>query len=153
MTPRQALSFVRRHGIVLESARGPLPSLAEAIAGAPIKGSWWRHPMGEEIFKITRWVRDSRDIFVCRLVDGKITFVHRRLWPALVRLADELPSGRLAHIRERHTARGRHAIEALPYPRWVPGEVLAKSKRLSCGGATAALGTWFQQSEWRLTRE
>src|SRR5438876_7163852 len=53
MTPKQALSFVKTHGIVLESARGPVPNLAETIAGQPISGSWWqfdtyRHPCASE---------------------------------------------------------------------------------------------------------
>ena len=33
MTPRQGLAFVKKHGVVLLSARGSAPSLAEAIAG------------------------------------------------------------------------------------------------------------------------
>jgi hypothetical protein len=40
MSPKEAIAFVKRHGIVLESARGPVPSLAEAVAGEPIRGSW-----------------------------------------------------------------------------------------------------------------
>ena len=28
---------------VLQAARGPAPNLAEAIAGEPIRGSWWGH--------------------------------------------------------------------------------------------------------------
>ena len=40
MTPRQVASFVRKHGIVLESAAGPVPSVAAAIAGEPIRGSF-----------------------------------------------------------------------------------------------------------------
>jgi hypothetical protein len=35
------LAFVEKHGVVMESGRGPVPSLAEAIAGEPIRGSWW----------------------------------------------------------------------------------------------------------------
>ena len=84
MTAAEALAFVRKHGVVLEAATGPVPSLASAIAGAPIRGSWWSHAKGREIFKLTRAVRDSPDILVCRLVDGKVTYVHRRLWAALV---------------------------------------------------------------------
>ena len=37
-------AWVREQGIVLQSARGPLPNLAEWIAGEPIRGSWWGHP-------------------------------------------------------------------------------------------------------------
>ncbi len=87
MTSRQALDFIRKHGIVLESARGPVPSLAEVVAGAPVGGTWWSHVKSNEIFGVTRAVRDSDDVLVCRLIQGKITFVHRRLWPALVRAA------------------------------------------------------------------
>ena len=52
MTPKQGLAFVRRHGIVLQAARGPVPSLAEAVAGGRIRGSWWGHAKGHEIFRV-----------------------------------------------------------------------------------------------------
>ena len=39
MTPKQAIAFVKANGVVLESGRGPVPNLAEAIAGAAIRGS------------------------------------------------------------------------------------------------------------------
>src|SRR5262245_62537823 len=100
MTTRQALAFIRKHGVVLESARGPAPSLAEAIVGAPVRGRWWSHRKGREIFAVTRAVRESEDVLVCRLVNGKITFVHRRMWPALVRLAKEFPPRRVVQLRE-----------------------------------------------------
>ena len=57
MTSRQALAFVRQHGVVLEAAFGPVPSLAEVIAGGPVRGSWWSHPKSHEIFAVTRAVR------------------------------------------------------------------------------------------------
>ncbi len=85
MTIAEALEFVHRHGVALESASGPVPSLAEAIAGGPIRGNWWRHAKSHEIFVLTRAVRDSPDVLVCRLVGQKISYVHRRLWlPAWV---------------------------------------------------------------------
>ena len=66
MTPCQAVAFVRKHGVVLEAAAGPVPSLAEAVAGGPIRGNWWAHPRSHEIFALTRAVRDSEDVLVCR---------------------------------------------------------------------------------------
>ncbi|MGH9658992.1 MAG: RNA methyltransferase, partial [Bryobacteraceae bacterium] len=75
MTPKQALAFVKASGVVRESGRGPVPSLADAIAGAPIRGSWWAHPKGNEIFLCSRAIRESADVLVCRLVDGKVTYV------------------------------------------------------------------------------
>ena len=73
MTLRQALAFIRKHGVVLEAAHGPVPSLAEVMAGAPIRGSWWSHPKRHEIFLVTRAIRDSDDVLVCRLIKGKVT--------------------------------------------------------------------------------
>ena len=97
-----ALQFVERHGIVLESAHGPVVTFADAVAGERIRGNWWSHPKSHQIFALTRLVRNSPDVLICRLVDGKITYVHRRVWPALVRLAGELRHDRLAEIREVH---------------------------------------------------
>jgi hypothetical protein len=143
VTARQALAFVRKHGVVLEAARGPVPSLAEAIAGAPIRGHWWTHPKSRAIFAVTRAMRDRNDVLVCRAVLGKITFVHRRLWPALVRLADRVPSARLSWLREVHTASGRHAMHVVRFPTWAPPRVRAAAKRLSEEAARAKLGDWI----------
>src|SRR5262249_6428648 len=82
MSPGEALAFVERHGVVLQAARGPVPSLAEAVAGGPIRGSWWGHPRGHEIFRAAEAVTESPDVLVCKLVDGKGTYGHRRLWGA-----------------------------------------------------------------------
>ena len=96
MSPKQGLAFVKRHGIVLQAARGPVPSLAEAIAGGPIRGSWWGHPKGQEIFRVAEAVSEDADVLVCKLVEGKVTYLHRRVWPALVKLAPRFRRGQLA---------------------------------------------------------
>lgn len=144
MTSRQALAFIRKHGVVLESASGPVPSLTELIAGQPVRGNWWSHPKGREIFAVTRAIRDSDQVLVCRLAGGKVTFVHRRLWPALVRAAGRLRSDRLSQVRELHTSSGRHAVTEIPFPDWVPSSVRAASRRLSEEAALAALSAWIK---------
>jgi hypothetical protein len=140
MTPQQAVAFVRKHGVVLEAASGRVPSLAQAVAGAPIRGSWWAHPRSHEIFELTRTVRDSTDVLVCRLVDGKITYVHRRLWASLVRVARRFPRTRLAQVHEIHTASGRHVKKEVAFPTWVPRDVSAEAARLSEEEAVLLLG-------------
>lgn len=142
MTLRQAAAFVRKHGVVLESAAGPVPSLAVAIAGGPIRGGWWSHPKGHAIFELTQAVRERGDVLVCRLVRGKITFVHRRLWPALVCAAARFPKARLAAVREVHAPTGRHVVRETPFPRWVPAEVSREAAHLSEDEALDALGAW-----------
>lgn len=143
----RAIEFIQKHGIVLESARGPVPSLAEFIAGEPIRGSWWSHPKGREIFAATRAVRDSDDVLVCRLVQGKVTFVHRRSWPALVRAASRFPADRLSRVREVHTPSGRHATEEVPFPDWVPSSVRTDARNLAEEAAVAELGVWIETAK------
>ena len=140
MTPKQALSFVKANGVVLESGRGrsSVPSLAETIAGEAIRGSWWKHPKANIIFGCSRTIRSSDDVLVCRLVANKVTYVHRRLWPALVRLGDRFPSARLGWIREIHTESGKHRVEMTPFPKWVPRETVLAAQKLSIAEAVAA---------------
>jgi hypothetical protein len=116
------LTWLREQGVVLQSARGPVPSLAELVAGGPIRGSWWGHPSGHEIFRVLNEVRASPDVVATRLIEGKVTLIHRRLWPALVRVADRFAADRLAAIDEVHTPSGAHHTIAIPFPDWVPAE-------------------------------
>ena len=129
---------------MLESAKGPVPNLADTVAGEPIRGSYWGHPKGDEIFSMTRAIRGSKEILVCRLVKGKVTYVHARLWPALVRLQGSLGSDRLAAIREIHTSTGKHELQVTPFPDWVPARVAEKARRLTVVEAVSQFGEWFQ---------
>jgi hypothetical protein len=142
MTAAEALAFVEEHGVVLVSAKGPAPRLTEVIAGGPIKGSWWGHPKSHQIFAILGVVTESEDVLVCRLVKGKITLVHRRLWPALVRVAARFPPNRISKVRQEHTASGRHVNQEVPFPRWVPAKVMKQARSISEAAAIAALGEW-----------
>ena len=136
------MEFVARHGVVLASGKGPVPNLAEAVAGGAIRGGWWGHPKGREIFRALQALDDSPDVLCFRLVERKITFVHRRLWPALVRLAEELGKERLAVIRQEHTKTGAHRNVVTPFPKWVPAETKAAARKLSEAEARAQLGPW-----------
>ena len=142
MTLAEALAFIQKHGVVLVSAKGPVPRMTEAIAGEPIKGSWWGHAKGKRIFAILEAVTEASDVLVCRLVNGKLTLVHRRLWPALARVADRFPRENIAKIRQEHTPSGRHVNKETAFPDWVPADVLEKSKSLKEEAALAALGEW-----------
>lgn len=140
MTASQAIAFVKANGVVLESARGPAPSLATAIAGEPIRGSWWKHGKASQIFRFSRAVRDSKEVLVCRLLGGKVTYLHRRLWPALVRLHDQFEPKYLSAIREIHTPQGKHKIIAVAFPEWVPKIVAVEAANLSARKAAEMLG-------------
>ena len=142
MNQKQALAFVERHGIVLQAAHGPLPNLAEAIAGGAIRGSWWGHPKGKEIFRAIRAIGESPDILVCKLVEGKITHVHRRVWPALIKLASRFRKEQLAKVWDEHTRSGAHQSKREPFPNWVPSEVMKKAEALFVAEAENILSRW-----------
>jgi hypothetical protein len=141
VTPEEAVAFVEHHGVVLQAARGPVPSLAEAIAGGPIRGSWWGHPKGHDIFRASEVIGDSAEVLVCKLVDGKVTYVHRRLWPALVKLAARFRKEQLAKIWNEHTATGAHRARRQAFPAWVPSEVMSEAQAISASDAEALLAT------------
>jgi hypothetical protein len=142
MTSADALAYVKDRGVVLVSAKGPVPRLTEAIVDERIKGSWWAHPRSHQIFAVLQAVTGSEDVLVCRLVDGKVTLVHRRLWPALVRLASRFPPHRLAKVREEHTRSGHHVSREIPFPEWVPDEVMESAKAIGEQDAFISLGAW-----------
>ena len=139
MSPREAIAFVRRHGVVLQAARGTVPSLAEAIAGEPIRGSWWGHAKGRIIFEATQAICESPEVLVCRLIDGKVTYVHRRFWPALVKLARRFRKEQLARVWDEHTASGAHVSRKIAFPEWVPSNVMKEAEGLSAAEAEQVL--------------
>jgi hypothetical protein len=143
MSPKDALAFVETNGVVLQAARSSIPSLAEAVAGERIHGSWWGHPKGKEIFHAAEAVSQSPDVLVCKLVDGKITYVHRRLWPALVKLASRFPRAQLARVWDEHTPSGAHRSRRQAFPGWVPADVARQAEKLPVSDAEAILSPWF----------
>jgi hypothetical protein len=87
----EPLEWVREQGIVLQSARGPVPNLAEYVAGEPIRGSWWGHASGHEIFAVLSRVLNSPDVSQrgwstersrsSTAASGQLSFVSRTAFP------------------------------------------------------------------------
>ncbi|HJT82253.1 MAG TPA: hypothetical protein VJ719_13740 [Chthoniobacterales bacterium] len=130
MTASEALEWVEKCGIAVESARVSLPNLVQLITGEPPRGSWWGHPRADQILRLSRAIRRSPDVLVCRLVNGKITYVHRRMWPALVALAGRFPKERLAALKEVHLPSGNHKVLVTLFPQWVPNDVRRAATKL-----------------------
>jgi hypothetical protein len=152
VSPEEGLAFVKLHGIVLQSARGPVPSLAEAIVGERIRGSWWGHPKSHEIFAVVEAVCESTEVLVCKLVEGKVTFVHRRLWPALVKLASRFEKEQLVKVWSEHTSTGAHRSRSVEFPKWVPSEIVMGAEQLSIAEAEELLSPWLELGRKRAKR-
>ena len=141
----ELLAFVEREGMVLESSRHPsVPNLVEYIAGERVKGSWWGHPKGHEIYALLNGLREvDKEVAVCKFIDGKITYIHRRLWAACARLADVLGAERLDLIHSVHTDKGYHKSQRIPLAEWLPQDVAVESDALGDEEARAQLTRWL----------
>ena len=81
-----------------------LAGLAEAIAGEPVKGSWWSHPKGKLIFNVTSALEDAEGVLACKL-GGRVTFVDEALVPALYRVVTDEAFRASAPARARAIAK------------------------------------------------
>jgi hypothetical protein len=72
-----------RVGLLLQHDRA-LPSVTALVAGQPIAGSWWGHPRGHDIYAVLVALEAGAGALSPKLINGKVTFVHERLWPALL---------------------------------------------------------------------
>jgi hypothetical protein len=124
-------ALLEEQGVLLESAHGPIPNVAQLVAGERIAGSWWGHPAHHEIFEAINQLADSPDVARMRLVTNKVTLVHRRLWPALLRLSAGFGESALLVVGQEHSGSGAHRATSTPLHDWVSGDVVLAAAGLS----------------------
>ncbi len=79
----RARAALQRHGL-LPMAGGDLPGVTTLVARSPVDGSWWSHPDGRAIYAVAARLADDPRLTLAKLLDGKDTWVHPRLAPALL---------------------------------------------------------------------
>ena len=133
-----ALALLEQQRLLPMTSVPPLKCLVDEIAGERVKGSWWSHKAGKAIFNIASELDDHRDVVSVKLLAGKVTFVHRALWPSLLRVVTD-PAWRkravtnkqakvlLVHSRQEHTASGKHVTVDEEWGAWAK-RVKAKPK-------------------------
>jgi hypothetical protein len=103
-TAADALDLLRRERVLTLTPAGKPRSLVAEIAGK-VRGSWWAHSRGRLIYSIAKALEDSPEVLAAKLVEGKVTFVHRALWPQLVRVVLDPEWRRRAQAALRAPAR------------------------------------------------
>ncbi len=124
MTPEETFAYqavwqtLEHHGMLLE-ADAQLPSLASIVAGEPVRGSWWGHAKGHAIYHVAEELYEHADVIAVKLIAGKITYIHHRLWSALLSIGmaqeswqlDNLPDTArtlLEKVSKQHVLRADH---------------------------------------------
>ena len=94
---QQVMEELQNSGLLLESD-AVLPSVAGFVAHERIRGSWWGHPRGHDIFQANEQLAAHSDVIACKLISGKVTYVHKPLWPALFAVANSREAWQLRGI-------------------------------------------------------
>jgi hypothetical protein len=83
MTLADLLDRLREFDLLLDTD-SKFPSITGLVVGDAVRGSWWAHPRSHEVFHLSCQLRDHPDVLMAKLVSGKVTLIHRPLWPAMV---------------------------------------------------------------------
>ncbi len=140
-TLRDALSKLRRYGILLESD-SKLPSVTTIVAGQSISGSWWGHASGHEIHLISRQMASHPDVLVTKLVSEKITYVHRKLWPAIVAVGSARQNWQLIGL----SPAARELLALVDKAGWIRADII----RLKKGRKGRTIGDAARELEAKL---
>ena len=136
MRPRAGMTDVTQALALLETEKVmtlvPAPgtrfrSLVGEVTGGPVKGSWWGHEKGKVIYRIASELEASGVVLTTKLVKGRVTFVHRALWPALLRVVTD-PTWR------------NHSLQRLPMAARKLLEQVEAQGRVRMDGRTGGAG-------------
>ncbi len=83
---RRTLSALEELGLLLEQDR-ELACVVTLVTGESPRTSWWSHPQGRLVFAVLARLAQHEDVLFTKLLAGKVTLVHRRLWPCLLAVA------------------------------------------------------------------
>jgi hypothetical protein len=107
-----------------------VPSLVSIVARGRVTGSWWGHPAGQLIYQVGEALGSDPGVLTVRLWRGKLTLVHRRLWPALARIGTARSGWQMAGLSDVATLLLAH----------VDHEGRARSDRLPADFPSGSLG-------------
>jgi hypothetical protein len=83
---QEALRQLRAYGLLLVQD-ALLPCVTTIVAGGPVRGSWLGDPSARETYSVLVGLEEHPEVLQTKLVSGKVTMVHRDLWPAVLGVA------------------------------------------------------------------
>ena len=125
---------LEKHGILLQIDTA-LPNVASLLAGEPVKGSWWVHPLANRIFLSLNKLADHEDVLFTKLVSGKVTLIHRKLWRDFLSIA----TGREAWQKRGLSPGAKFLLRTIDNKRFVRTNEMEWPKRLQHAKVGAAV--------------
>lgn len=112
-----------------------IPSVSNLVAGRPIRGSWWGDPAGRQIYLVLNALGDN--VAWSKLIGGRVTLVHPRLWGALSAVGEQEADWQYAGLGEIERAalrvvreNGEAMSDALGIPSGTkPGKIVTELER------------------------
>jgi hypothetical protein len=75
------LALLREQALLLQQHK-VLPNVVALVAGESLTSSWWKQARAHDILRCLVQLTEDPNVLLTKLICGKVTFVHRRLWPA-----------------------------------------------------------------------
>ena len=85
-TNQRLFTALEKGGLLLVQDRS-FPNVVSLVTGETLRSSWWGHPRCHEIFRCLSELASAPDVMVTKLVQAKVTLVHRRLWKSVLSVA------------------------------------------------------------------
>ena len=95
----EVLDRISRAGLLLQQDK-TRDNIVRMLTGETLATSWWNHSQAIQIFSVLERVTKHPDITRCKLIRGKVTFVHRRLWPSLYTVGSSKEGWQLQMLTE-----------------------------------------------------
>ncbi|TCA01027.1 hypothetical protein [Rhizobium leguminosarum] len=99
-----ARGYLIQNGIIPLSPTKGLVSIVDLILGPGVPGNWWGHQNANLAYNAYSELANDPDIIVMKLVDYKVTLVHRTLWDCIFRVA--LDNGRITWRKKSLSPQG-----------------------------------------------
>jgi hypothetical protein len=82
----ELLDALSRTGLLLKQDTQAFNAVS-LLTGETLRSSWWSHPRGRLIFAVLSELGDHPDVLLTKLLGGKVTLIHRTLWPPFLAVA------------------------------------------------------------------
>ena len=95
----RVLARLKQYGILLQTD-ACLPNVCALVAGEPVHGSWWAHPRSHDIFRVNCELAAHPEVLVTKLISGKVTYVERALWSAVIAIGCAREAWQMARLSQ-----------------------------------------------------